>query len=675
MIIMKENRFYISFILFLLFSYTVVSQEKKFLKYTVLKGESITQIAVKHKVTPYDIYKLNPDSQKGIKEDDVLILPLTTQVSENVIVATAKPKTSYHSATKHIVKPKETFYSIARDYNIDVNELISNNQTIYSEGLKIGVTLLISNQNDSKTVTTTSNANKSIATPSPSPSQKAIYHVVAPKETKFGISKQYGISVAELEQKNPEIATNLPIGFKLIISGTNTINEIPYTNVEKPKPVVQELIIQKVVETESVTTTKRNGYANYEVRPGDTMYSISQKLNISQNELLALNPRLKDGLILGMILKVPGQGSFTEVKMNDEKFTDLSKTINPTKRKKLVLLIPFNTAKTQVDLKKDAFLNMTLDYYSGVLMAVDSAKALGLNIDVKIFDSQESKISSDVVNVVKNNNLQNADAVIGPFYQQYVEQVAELLNAKKVPVISPLSKETGKAFDNLYQTIPPNQVSKEAIFDYMMANNGNIIAVISPKKIEDKAFITNKYPGVKIVALNENGDLNQENLKALFVKDRINYVVVHTEKTAMILSTTTVMLTELANYKLQMVIIESNDTLDFEEISLKRLAILKMVYPSIAIENNSPESLLFKNAYKTKNKVFPSQYAVRGFDITFDTMLRLSQDLSFEETATTSKTQQIESKFEYVKDTDSEFVNKGVYILEFQEDYSVKQIK
>ncbi len=671
---MKENRFYISLILFLLFSYTVVSQEKKFLKYTVLKGETITQIAVKYKVTPYDIYKLNPDSQKGIKEDDVIIVPITNQVSDKVVVETVKPKSTYHTATQHVVKPKETFYSIARDYNIDVNELISKNQTIYNDGLKIGITLVIPNQNETKTVKTAS-AKKNITAPIPSASQKAIYHVVAPKETKFGISKQYGISVAELEAKNPEIVNNLPIGYKLIISGNNTINGVSYTNVEKPKPVVQELIVKEVVETENVKTTKRNGYANYEVRPGDTMYSISQKLNISQEELIALNPRLKEGLILGMILKVPGQGSFIEVKNEDKKFTDLSKTITTNKRKKLVLLIPFNTAKAQVDLKKDAFLNMTLDYYSGVLMAVDSAKTLGLNIDVKIFDSQESKISSDVVNVVKNNNLQNVDAVIGPFYQQYVEQVAELLNAKKVPVISPLSKETGKAFDNLYQTIPPNQVSKEAIFDYMMANNGNIIAVISPKKIEDKAFIMNKYPGVKIVALNENGDLNQENLKALFVKDKLNYVVVHTEKTAMILSTTTLMLSELANYKLQMVIIESNDTLDFEEISLKRLAILKMLYPSISIENNSPEAWLFKNAYKNKNKVFPSQYAVRGFDITFDTMLRLSQDQSFEETVINSKTQQIESKFEYVKDTDSEFVNKGVYILEFQEDYSVKQIK
>ena len=176
-----------------------------------------------------------------------------------------------------------------------------------------------------------------------------------------------------------------------------------------------------------------------------------------------------------------------------------------------------------------------------------------------------------------------------------------------------------------------------------------------------------------------------EQLKANFPEIKVNgeatfYNILNVllpfseEKTAMILSTTTLMLKEMANYKLQMVIIESNDTLDFEEISLKRLAILKMLYPSVFIENNSPEALIFKNAYKSKNKVFPSQYAVRGFDVTFDTMLRLSQEASFEETAKNVKTQQIESKFEYVKEEAAGFVNKGVYILEYQEDYSVKQM-
>jgi hypothetical protein len=46
---------------------------------------------------------------------------------------------------------------------------------------------------------------------------------------------------------------------------------------------------------------------------------------------------------------------------------------------------------------------------------------------------------------------------------------------------------------------------------------------------------------------------------------------------------------------------------------------------------------------------FSSDYATRGFDMTFDTMMRLVQNKSFEETVNSAATQQVENKFEYYK--------------------------
>jgi hypothetical protein len=39
-----------------------------------------------------------------------------------------------------------------------------------------------------------------------------------------------------------------------------------------------------------------------------------------------------------------------------------------------------------------------------------------------------------------------------------------------------------KPYANLYQTIPTNEVIKDAMFDYMRTKNGNIIAVVDKKK-------------------------------------------------------------------------------------------------------------------------------------------------------------------------------------------------
>ena len=178
----------------------------------------------------------------------------------------------------------------------------------------------------------------------------------------------------------------------------------------------------------------------------------------------------------------------------------------------------------------------------------------------------------------------------------------------------------------------------------------------------------------KFVVLLDNGALDVTNLKSLFVKDRMNFVVLDSERTGMILSTTNVLLNEKDNFEIQLVTIEPNDTLDFEEISMKRLTILKMLYPSLTRENISPPAASFEINYKAKNKVFPSQFAMRGFDVTFDTLLRITQGKSFEDSVNTTKTEQIESKFEYAKKGKDGYVNKGVYIMEYQEDLSVKQV-
>ena len=44
-------------------------------KHKVEKGETITQIAQKYSVTPFDIYQLNPDAQSGLEPNSILLIP------------------------------------------------------------------------------------------------------------------------------------------------------------------------------------------------------------------------------------------------------------------------------------------------------------------------------------------------------------------------------------------------------------------------------------------------------------------------------------------------------------------------------------------------------------------------------------------------------------------------
>jgi LysM repeat protein len=318
----------------LVFSLNSFSQEKS-ITHKVQKGETITQIAQKYNVTPYDIYKLNPDAQTGLKPNSVLLIP------KKGIAAKTNSQTKTHK-----VAPKETLFGIEKEYGVSDEALKKANPDLEKLGLQIGQTLVIPSSSVSKTV---------VSTP-----EKVVYHEVLPKETKYSIAKRYGITIEELEKKNSEIIANLPIGYKLLIKGT-----APKTNkvaVVSPKKDTIKPISSKV--------SPAINYLNYEVKPKETLYSLSKMAGLSQDELIELNPALTNGVEVGMILKLPATAAIPLELEAKKEYVSLSKKRGSNDRKKLVLLLPFNLSKLEGDsinstamrLKKDKFLNMTLDF-------------------------------------------------------------------------------------------------------------------------------------------------------------------------------------------------------------------------------------------------------------------------------------------------------------------------
>ncbi len=638
----------------LLFSLNGFSQEKS-ITHKVEKGETITQIAQKYNVTPYDIYQLNPDAQSGVKVNSVLLIPKKGGTPKLV-----------SKAITHKVEPKETLFGIEKKYDVSDEALKKANPDLEKLGLQIGQTLVIPSNSSSKNpVIPLKNVSKNVVPTS----EKALFHEVLPKETKFSIAKKYGMTIQELEKRNPEIIPNLTIGYQLLIKG----NRPKTVEVVEPK--------KELVKILSPTVSPKINYIDYTVKPKETLYSLSKMSGLGQEDFIKLNPALSNGVEVGMIIKVPESASISQETEIKKLYTSLSKQIGSNDRKKLVLLLPFNLTKIEGDtvnstvmrLRKDKFLNMTLDFYSGALMAIDSARSIDIPVDVSIFDSQETKNSSNISAINQQNNLETADAIIGPFYQNNVEKTAVLLSNIGVPVISPLSKDYDVSYPNLYQSIPSADALKRAMFDFMIAKGGNIIAVVDKKKESATQFMQQNYSQVQFASLSDNGSLSVESLKRLFVKDKMNYVVLASENTGMIKSTMAAMMSVMANYSVELVILEPNDTLDTDEISFENLTKLKLMYPSISRENETAEALIFEKEYRKKNKIAPNTFATRGFDITFDTLLRLSQGKSYRETVDASATEQVDNKFEFYKTPEGGFNNKGIYILYYDTDLTVKE--
>ena len=618
------------FSLIFLFALPVQSQ----IKHVVAKGETVFQIAKKYKVTPFDIYRLNPDAKNGVKENTTLLIP----------------NGSVNKSITHVVGEKETLFGIAKKYNVSVADLETWNKATLQNGLKKGQEIFVSKPSAADL--------KSVPTPfvsKPKPVSNVTTHLVEAKETKYGIATRYGLTVTELEQLNPQIVGGLNIGQTLILK----------LGVQIKKPSNVTLV-------------------DYEVQPKETLYSLSKKFDIAQGDLITLNPDLQDGLKIGMILKVPSNGTVvTKVKdsvLVAKNKVNLLASVDKSKQRNLVLLLPFNINKIETDsvktkteqLKTNKFLNLTLDFYAGALMAVDSAKVLGLPINVKVYDVESTKYSSNVASIISKNDFENVDAVVGPFQNSVVETTAQLLTKYNTPVISPLSKERGLPLSNLYYTVPSEDLLRASMFDYFKSKNGNVIAIISAKKTTSKDFITANHPEVKHAAFNDKGALDVALLKTQLVKGQKNFVLMEIEKASTILNITNILKGLQKEYDIQLAVFELYDALNFEEIPMKNLTDLKLLFPSTTKVAETPEEKIFEKQFKKINNIYPNAAAKKGFDVTFDAMLRICQPEGFVKSAASTKTEYIENAFDYTSNNGM-ITNNATYLLYYDSDLTIKQ--
>lgn len=636
---------YFASLVFLL-ALSIASYAQDYKKHTVKKGETVSSVAKHYQVTPYDINRLNPDAKNGLKEGATLLIPVA-----NKEVAKPKDVPTKVANTIHTVEPKETLYSLSKKYNVTVEDIEKANGATLKEGLKEGrqVIIPVKGSGVAAQVKAAEKADAKKGT------NAYIYHIVEAGETKYSIAKKHGITVQLIEELNPSVKDTLPLGYNL------------------------KLVDNNAVKGQSAPLS--SGFSEYTVQPKETLYSILKRTGMTEAELVKLNPELKDGLKDGMVLKLPSDKAVTvngDVVVTigkgvpGKQITDLSKSIKKSEQKEIALLLPFNMARIQSDtirkqlLRSDKFLNMTLDFYAGAMMAIDSARVMGLPLKVKIYDSKESKNGSDVNGLA--SSLASADAVIGPFFQSNAENAAALLGSKKIPVISPLSKDAGKPYSNLFNSIPQGDEVKMALMEYLKSKNGNIIAVIDPKKASAREFIKNNYPSARFI----EGTPTDAILRSHLVAGKVNYVLLESENTGMVLTTTKLLVALLPDYQIQLAVPEITDALENDEMPMDRLAKLKMLYPSVTRQNDSPEAAIFGRIFKEKNGIMPNAFATRGFDVTFDTILRIFQEDGFAEGAGSIASEQVENKFSYAPENGGNY-NTGVYILQYDEGLTIKQ--
>ncbi|MDQ6527565.1 LysM peptidoglycan-binding domain-containing protein [Flavobacterium sp. LHD-85] len=254
------------------FSVGVFAQDN-FIKHKISQGDNLSVIAKKYGVKVKDIADANPNAPKILKLNSVLLIPnknKTTAKTKSKNVEVADNNTSSINASgTHEVASKETLWGISKKYNVSVDDLKKANPSLESEGLKIGQQINIPSNNVASDISSSSEtaANSEVVS-----TDVELYREVKPKETKYGISKEYGITVAELERQNPSIKGKVPVGYLLKI-------RVPKEKADaiQAAKTLQEANVQGEVSSSQIAETapeiKRDSTV---VRTGDYSLLIDQ---------------------------------------------------------------------------------------------------------------------------------------------------------------------------------------------------------------------------------------------------------------------------------------------------------------------------------------------------------------------------------------------------------------
>ncbi|MCK0145038.1 LysM peptidoglycan-binding domain-containing protein [Arenibacter sp. F26102] len=704
----------ITTVFLLLFSFNAIAQ--KFTTHSVKAGETLEGIAKRYNVSEQGILNYNKEIKKGqaLRVNTILVIPTANGAvvkKDSVTEVTAllqalkgnedgpqnRQPIGYIS---HRTKRKETLFGISKRYNISEDDIKRYNKELYSVQLKKGMILKIPKY---KRV---------------DPAEKAfiednyVIYTVQPKETRWSIANKYGITIDSLLVLNPKlskITDYLSSGQELLLPKLlgSTIKDqetqlynsytVPpkqtFYSLEKKfgltsseiialNPEIKErgglkegMVLRIPVQKVETGEVNIENYNFYEVKPKQTEFSLTRKFGVTYKELLDLNPELKDGLKAGMVLKLPKDqtGNFDVKNALILDKINLKDSINKLNRPKLIFLLPFRldrldlndnvATKNAIENRKD--VRYSLGLYSGAMVALDSIAKLGVSVDVKTYDTQLDL--NRTKGILQRENLIGVSAIFGPLEPQSLKEVAMQAAEYGVPVVAPLTEKSDLSLNNVFFALPSEKVMEDHMMTYVegIRTKENIVIIADQKNKPTESALMMKFPGAKIVALKEDRTVDIDKISKILSLENENWVFLETDQANVVYHVGS-LLNSLINKEISIRLFttDKNKAFDSEVVSYSHLSNLRFTYPSASRE---AEANGFLKAYRNKYGSNPDEYAVRGFDLTMDMLLKLAykNDLVIA-SKLIGETEYIGNKFNYIKDISSGYYNRASYILGYE---------
>jgi len=555
----------------------------------------------------------------------------------------------------HKVKKGETEADILNSYGITNEQLYEYNPLVEKLGVIRRMSLRIPVYAEN-----TSAAEEKAPLPIPAEVVDYQMHEVQPKETKWRLAYQYGITIDQLETLNPEISTGLKIGQQLRI------------------PTFDELRV--VPENDTL-------YNYYKVLPKEGYFRIEKKLGITQNVLDSLNPELKEkGLLAGMILKIPGNKTGRLKIENDllvERINLLDSSFIKSKIKVGVLL-PFKVNEIEFDSVEDTrqllegrnLHTLSLDFYSGVLLAAETLTQKGVQVELATFDTENNRAT--LQSVLQNQALESCDVIIGPLIPSNFDLISSRPELSEIPKISPLSANPVHYRKNVFQSVTQKEDFRNRMLSYLetqLEPTQNVVIVADSLNRQVERELRQKFPWAITLRPEKEDYLLPELVDSLLVDTLPNKVILETQSFPLIASALSQFNAQnTAERNVQVFTTFRSNAYDNDNISRKLLGGIKFTYPVGFKPLDNATDQDFINHYISRFGAPPNKESVRGYDLALDIMLRLVVGKNLENALSLGETEYLSNRFSYRPRQNEAYENTALFLLT-HDGYEVIEIK
>lgn len=530
-------------------------------------------------------------------------------------------------------------------------------------------------------------------------------HVVLERQTLFSICKAYNVSAEDLYRYNPSLKESGLKKNSIIIIPAVTEDVAETVTVQKeavPAPV-QEAIKEKeetaAAEAETKDSSKKKKRKTHTVKWYENLDDIAEKYGVNVSEIIAANKLDSKNIKSRMKLTIPEPGEYAS-EINGEDMTVQADTVITTdnvsdkviadneteehpwwadfNRKGKVtasLMLPFKATGTSGS-------RSNMDFYSGVLLAVNDLAQAGTSVDLNVIDI------ADNIQSLGNIDLTGNDIVMGPVS---VKDMTEALSAagSSSMFISPLDPKAESLVSgnpDLIQAPTPHKIQYMDLASWLKEDTRpeDRVLLISEKgaRLTESTFEMKQAADAMGVpyktfsySILEGRDVEKP-LKELMTQTATNRVMIVSESEAFV-NDVVRNLNMMIHQKYEIVLYGASKIRSFETIEVENFHKTNLhVSLTYYIDYDDPRVKNFLLKYRALFNAEPTQFAFQGYDIaSYFIELCSKYGKNWQDKMSHEEKSMLQSTFKCMKDGDGGYINHGVRRIVYGKDWTISKVR